>query len=279
MNLTFRRQLASTLVGKRSVWFPSNSPTRRLLVFVHGWGWGRPVENTWGDFVRVLDAWSIEHQSWDILMYGYDCADSGIQQLAMRLSSILDAVWTAPDLAGYPFEPRSGNQSRGTGVHWQALHLVCHSMGAVVARRALLDKTRLPGLRSDDWSHVTKMTMFAPAHTGVLVGELLGSVVTAVPVISLLAWAFSAKYPCLEDIDASDRRGTLRQLAEHAVEQCALHPQVEARLVAFASRDKVVSSRPFPIDRRAIEIDGTDHQTICKPTSTFIKPVQCLVDE
>ncbi len=140
------------------------------IVFVHGF---RGVaETTWQKFPELLTSGSSKVKAaanYDLYFFQYDsrveAADS-----AHFLGSFLNELGTAP---GWNIINPSLGSAIGTqnaNIRWQSKNfryekiIICaHSLGAVVARRALLDRSVPPAAA---WLSKVQLLLFAPAHFG-----------------------------------------------------------------------------------------------------------------
>jgi len=241
--------------GSRGFLVRDQTP-RSALVFVHGFK-GKPTK-TWGDFPWLLR----EHErlaGTDLVFYGYDSRNR-VASLAARLAADLEAFGSGDT----PPAPRVPVRT------YENILLVAHSLGAVVARRALLD-----GLTKDSvWARKVSHVLFAPAHQGADAMRLLKQGLGQVPFVpAFIQHTFaslldieSANTPCLSNLRADAKRLVSR------------YPNASAASVEIAEHENVVDPSRFPIDPPPGDpIKHTDHWSVCKPAREFLGPFEALV--
>jgi len=146
----------------RALW--ALEPDHTVVVFVHGYG-GDAVA-TWSEFDALLPA-RIPCAHADIIFYGYNGVRSNVIAAASLFSDFLEDLSTsAPALINKGL-PEAAHRQESFRHH--RIILVGHSLGAVIIRWALLFAHE----RQSAWLSTTRMALFAPAHTGANVVNLV----------------------------------------------------------------------------------------------------------
>jgi triacylglycerol esterase/lipase EstA (alpha/beta hydrolase family) len=259
-------------IGTRVWW--SRNPSGRVLVFVHGFS-GKAV-GTWSSFPSLL-AQQPKCSGWDLIFFGYDGVHTEAVSSAGDLAELLDAIAASPaDL--YAKSTSSPNALRQPPDVYTRIVLVAHSLGAIVARRAMLDgynrSTPAP------WSKKTEFFAFAPAHNGAkLMSLVLETFGLAGPILSL-AQLFN-RYIVLRDL--KEGSGTLQTLHDdltRTYDAPSNASNLRALEVILARNDRIVTNRvlyPDPSPAPGGILAGCTHSTVCKPDEVFPQPIDLLV--
>ncbi len=240
----------------------SVAPANKLVIFIHGFGGGSM--STWKSFPsRILE--DIAFANVDVVFYGYDsqrqATNSAVELLAF-LNVILDPNAVLP----YPAEV----QQRGA-VHYDSVLLSCHSLGAVVARQALLMARRDPPA----WLDLVKLLLFAPAHAGSNLLQLLVSCLSSAD--GLFAFFGMYRIPVLQDLKPGSFALNNLQLDTRAVIESRANLNIAiASNVIWADDERVVHNAVFCDDPNAILANGTTHTTVCKPITGYRLPVESV---
>lgn len=150
------------------------SGARDAIVFVHGYS-GAAVK-TWIEFPKLLTSGG-ELKNKDFIFWGYDSVHETTDSCADRFQDLLDALLSRPAGSWRPNAITARDSSP-----YRRIVVVAHSMGAVVARRALLlgDETSAP------WTSRVRLVLYAPAHHGArldladsLLSNLFGTIWTS----------------------------------------------------------------------------------------------------
>jgi pimeloyl-ACP methyl ester carboxylesterase len=238
--------------GRKTAVQWSKAVPKTLIVFVHGFrgSW----DKTWGMAPRDLTADERFAES-DLVFFDYECAGRTSQRVALQLRALCAAAVTDP--AAFCSQSEIA-QGRTKGWRYKRLLVVCHSLGAVIARRAILD-----GLKaSEPWPEFARLILFAPAHKGARVHALLTLTIGAL-IGRLGEGLLRVKYPVLDELEHGSP--TLACLAEESARQMdSARTTLEATAVIVADVERVVDTTPFLSDPPPSSISGTNHLTVCK---------------
>lgn len=248
------------------------------LVFLHGWG--GTASDTWEAFPEALRL-SPRAAHVDAFFLQYPSREHRVAFCAAPVASIVR------DLLRHPLERViSGALPPGTTrppFIYSRVVLVGHSMGAVVARRALLDI--FDELTEEDRSRL-RMLFFAPAHTGSSLPRLLtsGLGLDWLPGGALVGAALTSYYVSLQDLAegsacltalAEDARIARLSAVPGAVSPADAPGYLRAR-VWHARDDKVVSQERFDADWPLQPVMGRNHRSICKPGLGYTRPIDAV---
>jgi pimeloyl-ACP methyl ester carboxylesterase len=255
----------------------ATSGANAAVVFVHGWG--GDAGGTWEDFqgnFRVLS----EARTTDALFWGYPSRTPTVAFCAAKfrefLADLLDAP--APSILNPSLPP--GAPPRDDGFRYSQITLCAHSMGAVIARRAMIDLEREGKL--GDPRPIIRLLLFAPAHKGSNLPLMLASgfglerLLPATLVGNFLRLYFRS----LNDLAVGS--DTLRRLEEDCR---ALRVSLENKgedvghleaLVLHAENDHVVEQEPFDDDPPFTAVMKQNHRSICKPDDSYREPLEVL---
>ena len=227
-----------------------------LILLVHGFGGGAAV--TWtglqslsgGDVSAIDDA--------DIVSFGYDSTNAPAANSAVLLRDfVTDIVCNSPvwvkvvSRAAHTTTPRQ----------YSRIFIVAHSLGAPVARRALLDAIE----SGDSWPAHARLILFAPAHMGTrllddqaLLAGGLGGIISTI----FVGWKLGR--PALDDLKPGSPflerlvADTKRYIAE------GWEAPLKAKKVLFGAREKVVRVDRFCDDPIQEVWPNHNHVSICK---------------
>lgn len=243
--------------GTNSQAYWARNPSGTLVVFVHGLR-GHATK-TWVHFPRLLTGGTGKAAQCDFLFYGYDsltpCAVVNANLLRDRLNGIHNDP-TAVINHTLPLAPRRN-------FHYTKTIIVAHSLGSIVARRALLDGYTL----HHKWVDHTRLLFFAPAHMGSdslgILSETFcggfGRVFVAV---------LQTRYCSLRDLQYdSPTIDKLKQDAQDVVNRHGSVPDWLRASVYHAEFDRWVSPSAFPTDGPSTTIPGKRHSYIQMPST------------
>ncbi len=243
-------------------------PDGTLFLFVHGFGGG--ATSTWSEFENRLPR---RQHGADLIFFGYDGLFRHASESAEHLYEMLDNLLSAP---GRVFSQARPGPRRQASFAYTRLVLVAHSLGAVVARIALVAAHD----RQAAWASLVHLVLFAPAHNGTRLGALVDHAVSgiSIPGASFATSAITGTLRAYEDLkEGSAVLTTLRDDVREARKAGAQH--VAAKVVVWAIDDPVVVNGPFPGDPPVPQDQQfalpllTRHTAVCKPRDTHLAPV------
>lgn len=233
------------------------------MLFVHGYG--GDALGTWSRFQDLLPA-EVKCASYDLLFYEYNGIETPIYISSARLRSLLDFMFGSPVAVINATLPHA--VLRPNNFAYDSAVIVAHSLGAVIARQALLEGA----VSNAAWSGKTKLILFAPAHKGARVQELAEAAIGGfrfLPVVSAL-WRFHSPLVDqlrpdsveLKDLETKTREAILKG-----------NTSLIADRVIHAEYEKIVVALPFGDDPPPVILYGRDHFSLCKPAADFPDPV------
>lgn len=254
--------------GKASEAYWSTKPNGRIAIFVHGFGGDA---TTWREFERHLPN-DPRAAGADLVFFGYEGIKGHIGLSADLLFRLLDTVANNP-LGLQP--PHIGRDAR---FRYRSITIVAHSMGAIVSRRALLLGVKARA----GWVRQAKLVLFAPAHVGVRLADLVtqcGDLFTKVGVLSGIGKAIS---PAYDDLSKPE---TFRHLLEETKSalRTTYGPAFRAQRVVFGDGENVVLVEDFCDDPSSphphfVVVSGKNHTTVCKPTLSYSRPIDIVAE-
>lgn len=245
----------------------SRYPKGKALIFIHGFN-GSP-EDTFSEF-EILFRTSVGFQDYDIYFYGYDSLfqPAEVSQAEFRdfvdhiqdnSISLFNSSLPAKDLSRLPYNK---------------ILIVAHSLGAVVSRLALLSAHR----EKKQWVHYCSLLLFAPAHKGtaltltaMISGEALPGLLK---LVSLVAGFF---VPTMKELNGESV--VIRDLEKETldlIEKEKITTFTIAKEVIWASRERIVRCHSFGKDPEGWKLPKTNHSSVCKPTTRFLRPLEIL---
>jgi pimeloyl-ACP methyl ester carboxylesterase len=247
---------------------------RTAILFVHGFG-GAAV-STWESFQFHLrlspeasdaDVWFLQYPS---MRHKVAWCGGVLRVFLEDLISKPSARILNPTLAVIAADLREDN------FHYRRIIICAHSMGAVVARRAVLD-LEAKGWLSGDSPNI-QLLLFAPAHKGSNLPMMAASAfgLDWLPCALLVANALRIHYRSLDDLAKGS--ATLRRLEADSRSLRRRRPNAPhfRATVLHAEHDSVVEQEPFDLDPPFLPVMGRDHRTICKPEPSYQFPIKVL---
>ena len=238
----------------------------KAVVFLHGFA-GDPVD-TWTDFPALL-AVDARAQGVDLLFYGYDGKFTQTGSSALEFQNFMEA------LLGSATTVLPSFLSRGSGFAYRQVVVAAHSLGAVIARRAMLDAWS----DGDTWPASVRTVLFAPAHRGAYSAVIASAILSGQDwwLGKIVAGAIAHNTPLLTDLQPDSV--VLRGLLDDTNELLRKDPAanfVVAHSVVWSHDEKVVINQRFGRDPKPIKVPG-DHKAVCKPRRGFTTPLDVVL--
>jgi alpha-beta hydrolase superfamily lysophospholipase len=248
----------------------ATNPSRKAILFIHGYN-GDAI-NTWSDFHELLPGRPKCAHS-DIYFYGYDGLWAELQATAAIFRAFLDNLFNGTNTLFK--ENLTPSESRPIDFMYDELVIVAHSLGAVIARRALLDATQI----GSDWISRIKLVLFAPAHKGARAVDLAMEALSWITPLKFCKIFISFNSPITEQLKPGSQ--TLKDLLEetNTATKNGGNPHLIAKKVVIAQYDKIVTNERFGNDPPPESIPDTTHTSVCKPKINFLQPISILEDQ
>ena len=240
--------------GKECWAYYSIQPADSAVVFVHGLQ--GHATGTWMQFQSLLqnEAKCVRK---DLFFFGYHSLRRSSRSSASSLLQLLQVLSDrVEELDGWPVRPNE--------VEYKRILVVAHSLGAIVSRRAFL----MAWDNRFNWTGKLKLMLYAPAHLG-------GRPLNIIP--KRLKRGMEFLFPTLEEL--LDDSKTIRSLQSDTTR--ALRKKgsqfLKAVKVVHGQRDNIISEAgaTFCADAPSVWIDA-DHFQVCKPTNSFLPPLDRL---
>ena len=231
-------------------------PNRKAVLFIHGFS-GDAI-STWSDFHIMLPGCEI-CRGHDLFFYGYDGLRAEMTASASLFRDFLDRLFRRTSALVNDNLPEAAQ--RPVDFEFAELVIVAHSLGAVIARRALLDATLL-GLT---WTSRIKLVLYAPAHKGASVATLALEAASSFAFTRFFSAFARFESPLIEQLkpDSPDLKSLLAE-TEQACRNGA-NPHLIARKVIIAEYESIVRNERFAGDPPPETIPDTTHTSVCKP--------------
>lgn len=250
--------------GKNSSAFLTLDNPTNLAIFVHGFN-GKAT-GTWDEFPDLIRT-NNDFANSDVVFYGYDSLKGQANNNAVKFYNLLTSVSeNSPNKLGYK------RDNLADDFRYQRILIVAHSLGAVIVRRALLNAK----IENKVWLPTCRMVLFAPAHRGARVQNLI---IESLPAVGkILAGLGLLKIPVLDDLRPTSQ--TILNLI--ADSQGYLNQNTGqftiAHQVVWANNEIVVHNDQFCSDPVATLIDNKSHTSVCKPKANFLDPYQIVIN-
>lgn len=247
----------------------STATATRLIVFVHGWRGDATA--TWGEFAKPpTDEW---WGSSDLLFVDYDSTKESVVATADRIRARLKDFYPTPH---EHMLVRDGVAVRaGWNAPYEELIIVGHSLGGLVARRALVDaldewrgKSFTPASRPDILD--AALRLFSPASAGFLPRGALGALYAAP--LWWVADMFLRRGGAYLDLQPGSATITSTKEWTEAYGVGHEHAGALAASLLWANPEKVVATERYATDAQTRTADGTHHASVCKPTAEYSLP-------
>jgi hypothetical protein len=264
------------------------------VVFVHGF-LGDP-RGTWHDFHSLIDRPQDRYPLWqkcDLFFYKYH-SRSQIPSLAEEFRSFLhglfvqdksasDRIRAMPFLVKPPALPSGrGFRTRPETIKgYKDLVLVGHSTGAVIIREAILQELRpLVGSMPtpvEGYFLNALLRFFAPAHRGAICSGPLGVFLDA-PISEILLGMWLHSIPLFQNLQAGSP--ALEDLRRETEELQDRFPDILALIAAslFGADDAIVTIGKYKRDIPSVIEPHQTHISVCKPSLTYVRPLEFVID-
>jgi pimeloyl-ACP methyl ester carboxylesterase len=242
-------------------------PNRKAVLFIHGFS-GDAV-NTWSHFPQMIPA-TRSFAGHDLFFYGFDGLWADMISSAAMFRSFLDRMFK--NVSKMSNENLPLLVQRAPVFDYDELIIVAHSLGAVVARRALLDATT----QQKPWVIRTKLVLYAPAHNGAPAAELALEAAANIPFLGKFISAGKFVSPLIRQLQADSTE--IKELLADTLKarENKANPHLRAYRVFIAQYEKIIGNCRFADDPPPDAIPGTNHISICKPRIDFRAPLERL---
>jgi pimeloyl-ACP methyl ester carboxylesterase len=277
--------------------------TDTAIIFVHGFGGS--AQKTWRDFHRLIDERADDYKWWkdsDVFFFQYDSVTKPIAVTAHHLLSFVEATFPIPDPRLFTLD---GNSSvavqeikhikdihvRPGSVKYKHLVLVGHSEGAVLIRRAIIEKIkllreeqRLPAQREQSDIDLLLTTapilsasvvLFAPAYLGASCSGWTGLLFHLSKIGSFLnpILNYMAAYVDLQK--GSPVLQSIKEDTEYFANAFGWMDALYAKSV-FGDADRIVYLGEYKHDPPPTFVKGQDHLSVCKPKMGYQYPLEIV---
>ena len=242
------------------------APATTLVVFVHGFS-GSALA-TWREFSSLAPLDSRFGRA-DLLFFGYRSLRRQTNASAANLFELCAKLAANParylNGTGYDALERPADHA------YDLVLFVAQSLGAIVARRAVLTATTVGA----PWVAKTALLLFAPAHLGATdvsrLPELLPKPLRALGPLG------RCKIQTLREVEKGST--TLEKLVEHtedAIESAGSGSiaHVKAFRVLFGPDDDIVDQNQFCADPPLTPVEDANHTSVCKPRPDDTRAVE-----
>ena len=245
----------------------SANPSRKGILFIHGFS-GNALE-TWSNFPTLLPECP-KFIGRDLYFYGYDGLKHDMYASAAIFRTFLANLFT--QTVGILSQNLPLSAQRSVDFGYDEIVIVAHSLGAVIARRALLDATT----QNAQWTPKTKLVLYAPAHMGAKVADLALEAITSFAFLKLFGVFTRFNSPLIDQLKSGSP--DLQKLLDDTIAATANSNNMHliAMKVFIAPDEKIVTNRSFGQDPPPDAIPGTSHTTVCKPRKDFLTPLEYL---
>lgn len=262
---------------RRPSWFDRTKacwaliPTRKLVVFVHGFG--GDALGTWRQF---SDLWPPGDAGYDLVFYGYDSLRQQVIYSGSELREFLETFLAAPADMINPTVEHLTAINPGIlrrAFTYQKVVFVAHSLGAIIIREALVEAEQ----NHPPWMTGSELVLFAPAHKGAFATKVALAGLTGVPFAHAIVSLVTLKVRALADLDEKSLEPLEKRTLDaiNARGARALEP-LRASTVVFPMYDSVVEQKPFGRDAGAKTFPGCGHSDVCKPRPDFTDPIDVV---
>ena len=256
------------------------------IVFVHGFG-GDPTK-TWLNFQALVDCSTINPQLWsrsDLYYYRYSSVLQHIYQNGELLLDFLEVIFPKPAATTLTMARdtvRDGRFYQGTPKpvepprSYSELVLVGHSEGGLIIRNAVLTAAKRMGDAQLDRVKSSSATSIVRAHVRLFAPALLGARISG-PLGSLFEGFEFRKIASLSraysDMTSEAKLDEVKSGTEKYAEKWPSLQGFRAR-VLWGEKDSIVTPGEFSVDVPDRPAWGRNHETVCKPTHDYLRPLE-----
>lgn len=242
--------------------FPAVQPNGTILVFVHGFG-GHPLAS-WRSFDSLFLG-SGNFSGVDIVFYEYDSIGTDAHANGAKLYRAISKFFEAKDSVIDKCLIAQERQRRGRKI--EQVVLVGHSLGGALCRQVPIYAVD----QNVQWRNRLKICLFAPAHNGAHIIQLLLSLGFGFFSGSLLASVASLRIPALRDLQHDSH--FINKLHEDTDRLLTTYRNAAliADVLVQCDNDRVVINGRFCQDGPPT-VFNKNHTEICKPCATFLDP-------
>jgi hypothetical protein len=250
--------------GTRAIW--ARKPNGKAVVFIHGYG--GDALTTWTEFNKHLPE-SPGFEQYDFIFYGHDGLYTTTAASAELFYVFLNQLFTEPLTIINPTLPVT--LIRPAEFQYSKIILAAHSLGAVICRLSLLVARE----RNHTWMNKTTLVLYAPAHMGAKVVDLVLESRLGI-LSSFLSSIVRFSSPLIDELAPESLvLQALRQKTLDAI-NAGNSPYLIAKKVVFAAKERIVQNVSFLQDPAPLTFAGTTHFSVCKPKLTFLDPIEVL---
>lgn len=242
-------------------------PHRKAILFIHGFS--GDATKTWSDFPLLMPGCA-KCKGHDLFFYGYDGLRADMFASASLFRDFLDRLFSNTLQLVNDNLPAAAQRDATFG--YDELMIVGHSLGAVIARQALVDATKLKSA----WTSRIKLVLYAPAHKGARVRELALETISSLPFVKYFQGFARFASPLIDQLapDSDELKALLNETLSACVNGRNGH--LIARMVVIAEYEKIVTNQTFGNDPPGVAIPDTSHTSVCKPKTGFLDPLTLL---
>lgn len=250
-------------IGKNSVFYPAENEADGVIVFVHGLLGSS--EAAWSRFNHLLTE-DTSADRYDLIFYGYPTRYRQLGSLAAGFRLDLEALISK--ISAVVSESTASRCNLDSRQRYKRIVIVGHSMGAVMARKALMDLRSL-----EKWADLTnaiesiKLVFYAPAHGGANPQGVVSLFAAIGDYSRIVKFGLDHLLPSVRDLTAnSDFIKALRSQANALSVKDSQTVAEQVSTVIHGELDNVVMVLDFPHDPPIETIKGVGHRRVCKPT-------------
>lgn len=271
--------------------------TDTAAIFVHGFD--GDAHDTWFDFPSLIDYCSPKYPWWqtcDAYFYQYGSVRRPIAVSAHNILPFIQSIFPdpRPDLFNVTINALDYDQSLGVRdgkMHYDKLLLVGHSEGAVILRRALIERFKVlgenPKLKLPDRHdavsiaaffkdfplYASRLILFAPAYLGASCSGWAG-VLLHLSKLGTSLNALLSYFPAYVDLQKASP--VLERIREDTEDFAQNYPWMTAWKAQsyFGEAERLVFIGEYRTDPISVVVENQNHLSICKPNRNFDKPLE-----